>query len=33
VDVLQDSDRVEIRAWSSGIEAAFTQIRLSRLDS
>ncbi len=30
VDILQDSDRVEIRAWSSGIEATFTQIRLDR---
>ncbi len=33
VDILQDSDRVEIRAWSSGIEAAFTQIRLDRVGS
>ena len=28
--ILQDGDRVEIRAWSSGIEVAFSQIRLDR---
>jgi hypothetical protein len=28
--IVQDGDRVEIRAWSSGIDVAFTQIRLDR---
>jgi hypothetical protein len=28
--ILQDDERVEIRAWSSGVEAAFTEIKLVR---